>query len=113
MGKKTFLKEIQPLLKDMEIELRLHGYSCKLKGGLKQKGFTGHDVDLEIKMPSTTPPSEEVFVIINGFGNELWKKFGLLLDIDFCFEKEPVYKFDDGGFFEYQEDGSLEPFSPL
>lgn len=113
MNKKVFLKDAEHLLEDLENKLKRFEYNPILTGGLKQRGYTSHDVDLEIKMPFPKPPHEEIFVIINDFGNKLWKQYGLDLDINFCFENKPFYKLDQGGFFEYQEDGSLERFSPL
>jgi len=113
MKKKVFLVEVRLLLGEFKKELNALGYCAKLIGGLKTKGYTRHDIDLDIKMPFSDPPDEEIFYIINDFGNELWKKHGLEFDLNFWFKGKPKYKLDQGGFFEYQEDGSLEAFSPF
>jgi hypothetical protein len=64
-----------------------------------------------VSMPYSQPPNEEVFLIMNDFGNEIWDKYHLELDLNFLFKGKPKYKLDKGGFFEYQDDGSLEPTS--
>ncbi|MGA3060358.1 MAG: hypothetical protein ABSD92_08315 [Candidatus Bathyarchaeia archaeon] len=100
-------------MEDLKHELRLYGYTLKVTGGLKERGFTSHDVDLDISMPTSEPPDEEIFRIINAYGNELWNKCHLDFDLNFCYKRKLRYKLDKESFFEYQEDGSLERFSPL
>jgi len=114
MVKKVFLKDIQDLLSEMKMELKSYGYKVKLIGGLHEKGYTSHDIDLDISMPFPTPPNEEIFYIVNQYVNEFWEKHHLELDMNFLFRRELKYKLDmspQGGFFEYQDDGSLEPTS--
>jgi len=81
-----------------------------LIGGLKLRGYTSHDIDLEINMPFPKPPHEEIFAIMNDFGNELWKKYGLDLDINFCFENKPIYKLDQGVFLSTKKTALFNVF---
>jgi len=111
MVKKVFLKDIQDLLSEMKMELKYYGYNVKLIGGLHEKGYTSHDIDLDVSMPFPTPPNEEIFYIVNHYGNEFWEKYLLELDVNFSFRRKLKYKLDKDGFFEYQDDGSLEPTS--
>jgi hypothetical protein len=108
MVKKVFLKDIQDLLSEMRMELKSYGYIVKLIGGLHKKGYTNHDIDLDVSMPSSTPPNEEIFNIVNQYGNEFWEKYHLELDVNFLFRRKLKYKLAKDGFFEYQDDGSLE-----
>jgi hypothetical protein len=111
MDKKVFLKDLQDLLSSMKMQLKPYGYDIKLVGGLRERGCTSHDVDLDISMPNQLLPSEEVFLMVNRYGNEFFEKYNLELDVNFLFRGKPRYKLDKGGFFEYQDDGSLEPTS--
>lgn len=65
MVKKVFPKDIQDLLSEMKMELKSYGYAVKLIGGLHEKGYTSHDIDLDISMPFSIPPNEEIFHIVN------------------------------------------------
>jgi hypothetical protein len=95
----------------MKAQLTVYGYDIKLIGGLQERGYTSHDIDLDVSMPHSQPPNGDVFLIINEYGNEFWEKYRLELDLNLSFEGKPKYKLDKGGFFEYQDDGSLEPTS--
>lgn len=108
MTGKVFLEDLQTLLNDMKSELQTYGYNLKLTGGLQERGYTGHDVDLDVSMPQSQCPNEEIFLILNWYGNEFQEKHHLTLDLTLSFKGKPRFKLDEGGFFEYQEDGSLE-----
>ncbi len=111
MATKVFLEDLQNLLSDMKSRLRAYGYDLKLIGGLQERGYTSHDVDLDLNIPHPQPPNEDVFLIINQYGNELWEKYHLELDVNFLLGRKPRCKLDKDGFWGYQDDGSLEPTS--
>jgi hypothetical protein len=45
-----------------------------------------------------------VFDILNKWGNILYDKFKLELDVNFLHKNKRLYKFDREGIFEYQDD---------
>lgn len=95
------LEDVERKIARLERELEPLGFRVELKGGLKERGFTSHDVDLAIDLPTRyLDPEDEVPFILNRFGNILYHKFKLELDVDFFFKGEFVYKFDQHGFVE-------------
>ena len=103
-----FLEDIQELLSEMKKELQPYGFKVKLIGGLHERGYTSNDIDLDINMAYSSPPEQEIFNILNQYGNEFWEKHHLELDINFFVKGNFTYKFSKEGFFEVQEDGSIE-----
>jgi hypothetical protein len=76
-------------------------FVVRLKGGLRKKGFTSHDVDFDMEIPTPWLDIEdEIFDVINKYGNIFYDRYRLELDIDFQYHKEFVYKLDRFGFSE-------------
>lgn len=50
MARKVFLEDLRNLLSDMKSQLKAYGYDIKLIGGVQERGYTSHDVDLDMSM---------------------------------------------------------------
>lgn len=95
------LKEVKAIIAELKRRLKPLEFQAELKGGLRERGSTSHDVDLAITLPTLCLSEEnEIFNIINKYGNILYDKFKLELDVDFFFKGKFVYKLDQHGFVE-------------
>ena len=106
MVKKVFLKDLKNPLNELKLDLKSRGFDVKLIGGLKERGYTTHDIDLDISMPHTSLPDEKILSILSDFGYRVWEEFGLELDINFWHKRRKLlYKMDKDGVYGYREDG--------
>jgi hypothetical protein len=97
------VSEIIAALKREALSLN-RGVQIELIGGLKERGFTSHDVDISVDLPlPCLDPEDEIFGILNKYGNIIHHKFKLELDVTFLYENECLYKLDEHGFIEVND----------
>ncbi|UCE96704.1 MAG: hypothetical protein JSV51_03690 [Candidatus Bathyarchaeota archaeon] len=86
------LKDLS-ILEDMKRDFQEIGCEVSIKRGLKDKGYTENDIDLDIKL-GQKKNLLACFSKIKKWNRIVWNKFDLFLDIMIWHKKKHIYDFD-------------------